>query len=216
MIVVADGRRIEISPLLATQHAKRGEKVSGLALESAFASEADSVPSMRAVLVTLMLCAVVLLVSGWTSGTHQAPPTCSPNDLTDVQTSGTSGTPLYTRWCGPARARVHVNGASFLIRGGRCLGHPTSYFVRVGLIANPPARPAKWVGLFIRDRRAAHAGTFRLAETATSFVYATIQLGGPALEIAGGTITIARSMRDGTFALRLQDATRVTGTWTCG
>ena len=83
-------------------------------------------------------------------------------------------------------------------------------------MANSPAHPAKWVGLFIRDSRAAQPGTFRLAETATSFVYATVQLGRPALEIAGGTITIGRSMRGGTFALRLQDATRVTGSWTCG
>jgi hypothetical protein len=84
-------------------------------------------------------------------------------------------------------------------------------------MANPPAHPAKWVGLFIRNRRAAaHGGTVRLEETAANFSYATIQLGGPALEIAGGKITIGRSMRDGTYALRLQDATRVTGTWTCG
>jgi hypothetical protein len=171
---------------------------------------------MRAALVTLMLGTVVVLVSGWTNGSHQGPPTCSPQELEAVQTPGTSGTPLYTRWCGPARARVHVNGASFLIRGGRCISHPRSFFVRVGLIANPPAHPAKWVGLFIRDPRAANAGTFKLAETATSFVYAKIQLGGPELEIAGGTITIAPSMRAGTFALRLEDATRVTGSWTCG
>lgn len=132
-----------------------------------------------------------------------------------VQTPFTSGTALYTRWCGPATARVHLDGTSFLIRGGHCIGKPTAYFVRVGLIANPPARPAKWVGLFIRDSRAAHAGAFRLAETATSFVYASIQLGGPALQIAGGTTTIGTSMRDGTFALRLQDATHVTGSWRC-
>lgn len=88
--------------------------------------------------------------------------------------------------------------------------------MRVGLIANPPARPAKWVGLFIRDKRAARAGTFRLADTATSFVYAKVQLGGPELQIAGGSITIGRSMREGSFALRIQDAKRVTGTWTCG
>ena len=164
-----------------------------------------------------MLCAVVVLVSGWTSGTHQAPPTCSSHDVVAVQTpSPATSTTLYTRWCGPARVRVHADGASFLIRSGRCVGHPTSYFVRVGLIANPPARPAKWVGLFIRDKRAARAGTFRLADTATSFVYAKVQLGGPELQIAGGTITIGRSMREGSFALRIQDAKRVTGTWTCG
>lgn len=167
--------------------------------------------------VTLMLCAVVVLVSGWTSGTHQAPPTCSSHDVVAVQTpSPATSTTLYTRWCGPARVRVHADGASFLIRSGRCVGHPTSYFVRVGLIANPPARPAKWVGLFIRDKRAARAGTFRLADTATSFVYAKVQLGGPELQIAGGSITIGRSMREGSFALRIQDAKRVTGTWTCG
>lgn len=163
-----------------------------------------------------MLCAVVVLVSAWTSGTHEGPPTCLAHGPTFVQTPGTGVAPLYNRWCGPAMARVHVNGASFLIRGGRCVGHPTSFFVRVGLIANPPAHPAKWVGLFIRDPRAAHAGTFRLAETATSFVYATIQLGGPALEIAGGTITIARSMRAGTFAFRLRDSSPLVGSWTCG
>jgi hypothetical protein len=113
-------------------------------------------------------------------------------------------------------ACVHVNGASFVIRGGRCIGHPTSFFVRVGLIANPPAHPAKWVGLFIRDRRAARAGTFNLAETATSFVYAVIQLGGPTLDIEGGTISIARGMRAGTFAFRLRDSSHVNGSWTCG
>ena len=165
--------------------------------------------------MALLLCGLVLLVSGWTSGPHQGPPTCSPGDLrTAVQTPGTSGTALYTRWCGPARARVLFNGTSFLIRGGRCLSDSRRFFVRVGLIANPPARPANWVGLFIHQ--AAQAGTFRLGDTATSFVYATIQLGGPTLDIAAGTITIGRSTRAGTFALRLRDATRLTGSFTCG
>ena len=184
---------------------------------------------MRA-LIALILCGLVVLVSGWTSGAHSTPPTCASQMnavwssgrvpgrlLLAVQTPGTSGTALYTRWCGPASARVHLNGTSFLIRGGRCVSDPRSFFVRVGLSASPPARPAKWVGLFIRDRRAAHAGgTFRLVDTAASFSFAKIQLGGPELQIADGTITIGRSMRDGTFAFRLQDATRVTGSWTCG
>ena len=169
------------------------------------------------ILVTLMLCGLVVLVSGWTSGTHEAPPTCSPKDMTVVQTPGPSGIALYTRYCGPARARLHTNGKSFLIRGGRCVSDPGSYFVRVGVSANPPARPTKWVGLFIRNRRAAaHGGTVRLEDTAANFSYATIQLGGPQLLIASGTITIGRSMSEGTFAFRLQDATRVTGSWTCG
>ena len=49
---------------------------------------------------------------------------------------------------------------------------------------------------------------------------ATIQLLGHAFalpgEIATGTITIGKSMRNGTFALRLRDATRLTGSFTCG
>ena len=173
---------------------------------------------MRA-LMALMLCGLGLLVSGWTSGANQAPPTCAPHDSrTAVQTpSPATSTTLYTRWCGPARVRVHANGKSFLIRSGRCAGNQTSYFVRVGLIALPPARPAKWVGLFIRNRRAAaRGGTVELEDTAANFSYATIQLGGPALLIAGGKITIGRSLSEGTFAVRLQDATRVTGSWTCG
>jgi hypothetical protein len=168
-------------------------------------------------LIALMLCGLVVLVSAWTTGTHQGTPTCSPDDLVAVQTPGSSGTALYTRWCGPARVRLHLNGASFLVRGGRCVSDPRSYFVRVGLRAAPPARPAKWVGLFIRNRRAAaHGGTVRLEDTTANFSYATIQLGGPELLIAGGTITIGRSLRTGTFAIRLRDATRVTGSWTCG
>ena len=182
-------------------------------------------------LMALMLCGLVVLVSGWTSGMHQATPTCATpvnplwgidresgsRVIRAVQIPGPSGTALYTRWCGPATARVHLDGASFLLRSGHCIGKPTSYFVRVGLMANPPARPAKWVGLFIRNRRAAvDGGTVRLEDTAANFSYANIQLGGPRLEIASGKITIGRSMRDGTFAFRLQDATRVTGSWTCG
>ena len=138
--------------------------------------ETDS-QSMRA-LLALGLCGLVVLFSGWTSGMHQAPPTCATpvnplwgigresgsRVIRAVQIPGPSGTALYTRWCGPATARVHLDGASFLLRSGHCIGKPKAYFVRVGLIANPPARPAKWVGLFIRAGRAAQPGTFRLAE----------------------------------------------------
>jgi hypothetical protein len=31
-----------------------------------------------------------------------------------------------------------------------------------------------------------------------------------------GTVTIAKSLRAGTFAFHLRDATRITGSWTCG
>jgi hypothetical protein len=34
--------------------------------------------------------------------------------------------------------------------------------------------------------------------------------------IIQGTVTIAKSLRAGTFEFHLRDATRITGSWTCG
>jgi hypothetical protein len=173
--------------------------------------------------MAFMLCGLVVLVSGWTSRTHSAPPTCASHmnarwdsgGLILVHTPGRPDRALYTRFCGPATARVHHNGTPFLIRGGRCFSRDPGYMVVAGLMAKSSAR-AKWLGLYLHDPRADHPGTLRLAETATGTVYARIQLGGPELQVTGGTITIGRSMRDGTFALHLRNATRVTGSWTCG
>lgn len=169
------------------------------------------------VLMTLIVCAFVMVGGGWARAAVPAPPTCSPGqNAVAVQTPGTSpGHPLYTRWCGPATVLVHLHGASFRLHGGQC-EEGGGFLVRVGLIANAPAPPAEWVGLFLHDPRAAHPGTLKLAETATGTVYARIQLRAPELLIAGGTITIGKSMRAGTFAFRLRDGTRVTGSWTCG
>jgi hypothetical protein len=35
-------------------------------------------------------------------------------------------------------------------------------------------------------------------------------------EITRGTVTIAKSLPAGTFGFRLRNATRITGSWTCG
>jgi hypothetical protein len=84
--------------------------------------------------------------------------------------------------------------------------------IEVGLRGATPATPAKSFVLDASDPRH-RAGVFRVSN-------ATIQLPGHALalprEIATGAITIGESMRSGTFALRLRDATRVTGSFTCG
>ena len=81
-----------------------------------------------------------------------------------------------------------------------------------GLHGDTPAAPAKSFGLGMTNPRH-HAGTFRRFDV-------SIQLGGLAYdmpeEISKGTVTVGRSLRDGTFSFRLRDATRVTGSWSCG
>jgi len=191
----------------------------------------------------LIVCALILGAGPAWAANHQGeteashggplewhlppPPTCASHEnpwwtpgsvpsqefLLAVQTPGAPPWNwLYTRYCGPATVRVHLNRTSTRIHGGRCVQHD-GYSVRVGLAANPPARPAEWVGLFLP--RNARPGTLGF-DTARDAVRATIQLRGPDLPIAGGTITIRTSMRAGTFALRLRDGTPVTGSWTCG
>jgi hypothetical protein len=128
--------------------------------------------------------------------------------------------PVYTRWCGPASILARLHGASFRIRGGRCIpGATGGYRVQAGLRAETAAR-GEWIGLYVFDPRATHNGTFKLGVTDTkssaTWVGAQGQLGGKQLAISGGTITIGQSGRVGTFALRLRDATRVTGSWICG
>ena len=81
-----------------------------------------------------------------------------------------------------------------------------------GLHGDTPAVPAKSFSLRVSNSRH-HAGTFRRFDV-------SIQLGGLAYdmpeEISKGTVTVGRSLRDGTFSFRLRDATRVTGSWSCG
>ncbi len=83
---------------------------------------------------------------------------------------------------------------------------------QIGLVGATPAAPAKSFLFAVSDPRH-RSGVFRVST-------ATIQLLGHAFalpgEIATGTITIGKSMRNGTFALRLRDATRLTGSFTCG
>jgi hypothetical protein len=129
-----------------------------------------------------------------------------------VPTTANAPPPTWTRWCGPAVVLVRLHGASFRISGGRCWPGSVLFGVFAGLKGSTPAAPAKWFNLEVSDPRH-HAGIFRLFE-------ASIQLRGDSFampeQISSGTVTIGGSMRDGTFALRLRDATRVTGSWTCG
>jgi hypothetical protein len=154
-----------------------------------------------------------------------APPKCSDagnptlstgylpgHDVARVSTNDGFSPPTWTRNCGPAVVRVHLHGAWYRISGGRCGMGAVMFGAQVGLVGATPAAPAKSFRFAVSNPRH-RSGVFRVST-------ATIQLLGHAFalpgEIATGTITIGKSMRNGTFALRLRDATRLTGSFTCG
>jgi hypothetical protein len=135
-----------------------------------------------------------------------------------------------TQFCGPATVNLRAHGRSVQIRGGYCdaSGAFWQYKLYVGLAGYVPAAPAKFFGLAVHDPRAVHGGTFTRA-------YASMQLAGQSLrsittrlsppfpasvpvpgEITRGTVTIAKSLRAGTFVFHLGDGTAITGSWTCG
>ena len=132
--------------------------------------------------------------------------------VVQVSTNDGAPPPTWTRNCGPAVVLVYRHGASYRISGGRCGMGAVLFDLRIGLEGATPAIPAKSFVLDTSDPRH-RSGVFRVSNV-------TIQLLGHAFalpgEIATGTITIGRSMRNGTFALRLLDATRIIGSFTCG
>ena len=153
--------------------------------------------------------------TGWLPG-HQVISVAAPAPTTST------AQPTYTRMCGPASALVHFHAMWFWIPGGPCgLNGTRDYVVQVGLTAAPPAALAKSLDLEVGGPKAATVGgTFRVGGDGAGtnwLVGATIQLPHyRSLDVSGGTITIAPSRHRGTFAFRLRDATRVTGSWNCG
>ena len=79
-----------------------------------------------------------------------------------------------------------------------------------------PVAPAKSLDLYVGGPKAATVGgAFQFG--GDRVVDAKIQLPHyRSLDVSGGTITIAPSRHHVTFAIRRRDATRVTGSWTCG
>ena len=119
--------------------------------------------------------------------------------------------PTWTRYCGRAVALVRLHGAAFRIHGGRCLTGAVIDMLVLGLHGDTPAVPAKSFTMGVTNPRH-HAGAFRPWDV-------SIQLGGRGFdmpeEISRGTVTVRRSLRDGTFSFRLRDATSLTGSWSC-
>lgn len=165
-----------------------------------------------------------------------APPTCSagvnreqgqtpfahsgsPPWTIHIPTPGLpGGHPLYLRFCGPAQAVIRLHAKVVRITdGGHCVRAAGYGGVAVGLVENAPAPAGQALTISIHSTR--QAGTFKTGETPGRLVVAAVQLPG-ARQVLGagltGTITIAESLRAGTFALRLRDMTPVTGSWTCG
>jgi hypothetical protein len=134
------------------------------------------------------------------------------------------------RFCGLARVKLRAQGRSLQIRSGYCNSSEEfwQYQLYVGLKGRVPAAPARFLEIAVHNSRAVHGGAFP--------ALAYMQLGGrtfasakpswrrlsplyPAPPVAGtitrATVTIAKSLRAGTFAFRLRDATQITGSWTC-
>jgi hypothetical protein len=104
----------------------------------------------------------------------------------------------------------------FRIRdGGHCVRTADYGAVAVGLETNFPARPGTSLVISVHSGKAERYTT---GETPV-LVVAAVQVPGVRQVLGGGlagTIAIAKSLRAGTFALRLHDETPVTGSWTCG
>src|SRR5689334_21111140 len=175
-----------------------------------------------------MILLFALLAAGWTQGAAAvAPPKCSDAGRASAETGWLPGhqvlsvsvpaptsangpPPTWTRWCGPEVVLLRLDGTSFRIAGGRCSMGAVLFGFQVGLVGATPDAPAKSFRLYVSDPRHS-AGAFRPSE-------ASIQVGGQSFampqQIATGTVTIRQSLHAGRFALRLRDATRVTGSWT--
>lgn len=170
---------------------------------------------------------VLLLATGtaWTtSPVSLTPPRCSPTDTKQQKTltepePRTGQLPIYFRFCGPARARVRVNGRAYDIQGGFCYRGPGAQAskrklmgIGIGLIANKPARPGFGV-------------TFFWVPPSTDAALVAIddsEIEVPGRRVAAsGSATVAKSLNSGSFRLygRTESGLtgdRVTGTWTCG
>jgi hypothetical protein len=144
----------------------------------------------------------------------------------------THGHSTFTQFCGPATVTVRAHGRAFRIHSGYCDAGATEHYwpyqLFVGLEGHTPAAPAKFLEIAVHTPRAIHGGTFPAS--------GAMQLGGRTFAtaknihggitnwtaavlprtITEGTVTIAKSLRAGTFDFRLRDSTQITGNWTCG
>ena len=164
----------------------------------------------------LVIGASVLLLTAWTTqAASPGRPGCSVKDTrrntTLVVKGGFHDAPLYLRYCGPARAVVHLNGKAYTIRGGWCRRRRegSGGEVAIGLIANQPAAPGQGVALVWPNPM----GPARIDD-------AEIEV--PGIRVAAsGTATVGKGLKGGRFTLYGPDQSgptgmSLTGSWTCG
>lgn len=145
----------------------------------------------------------LLVAAAASAGALPPPPQCSVADNSKdawlhIPTPGLpGGHPLYSRFCGPARAVVQVHGKTFDIRGGSCRDIAGYETIGIGLLA------------FARAPTAAYLG-YGSATAPTVF----IQLPG-IRDATGQAITTGSPIRAGAFVGHFRDGTLFRGNWTC-
>jgi hypothetical protein len=178
---------------------------------------------MRPVVAAL---SVALLSTGtaWTMSTLSlSPPRCSSDDTAQQKTltkpePKAGQWPIYIRFCGPARARVRVNGHTYEMRGGRCYrgsGAQESKGglsgIGIGFIANEPARPGLGISFFWIPPLT-QAGLVAIDDS---------EIEVPGLRVAAsGSAVVAKGLSSGSFKLYGRTAAgptgdRVNGSWNC-
>jgi|SRR4249919_2250423 len=160
----------------------------------------------------------VLFPTAWTTkAVSPTPPRCS---AADTRRNAFLWNSLYSRFCGPARAVVHLNGKTYRIRGGHCLPRrsPRTKTKRrrlngmeIGLLADSPAPAGRGISLIHWMATQPRPVTIEDSE---------IEVPGTRVA-ASGTIIVGKGLKGGTFSLYSRDASgptgvTLTGSWTCG
>jgi hypothetical protein len=158
----------------------------------------------------------VLLLTAWTTkAASPTPPRCSASD---TRRNATHFEAPYSRFCGPARGVVYLNGETYTIRGGHCYPRQAPRKKRrrltditIGLFGDPPATPGR--GIWLPHLLMTHPGLAHIDDS---------EIEVPGMRVGGsGTVIVRNGLKDGSFFLYGRDASGptgviVTGTWTCG
>ena len=164
----------------------------------------------------LAICVSVVPLTAWTTkAASPTPPRCTAGD---ARRNATHFEAPYSRFCGPARGVVYLNGETYTIRGGHC--HPRQAprkkrrlltHVTIGLISDPPAAPGR--GISIPNLQVTRPGPVQIDDSEIEVADTRVA--------ASGTVLVGTGLKSGSFFLYGRDATGPTGvtlagTWTCG
>jgi hypothetical protein len=165
--------------------------------------------------VLLAACVSVLLLAASSIQAASTPPRCSAGD---ARRNATHYESPYTRFCGPARGVVYLNGTSYTMRGGHCdpLQAPRKKRrllrrITIGVIADPPAAPGRRISIL--HLHVTRPGPVQIDDSEVEM--------GDTRVAASGTVLVGAGLKSGSFFLFGRDASGPTGvtlagTWTCG